>query len=194
MKQQFLEISYNKLKGVIENISETDASDIYALSFWYNNDNDDPRFPMITFSFNTTENYKENIKNASGEKEAKWNYAFWLQNDIVDIGGKNNELLNEWFKMTDYFYSDEDDRNASKDKLLFNEILNKGSQFNNEFIEEIIILTKRLFAEKVIKKKFGKDIPVLVHELEYYEEPIRWTIKSNPNGLVDEFVEWARTQ
>jgi hypothetical protein len=71
--------------------------------------------------------------------------------------------------------------------------LDKGSKFDNEFIEVIITLTKRLFSEKVISTKFGKDIPVLVHELEYYDLPISWTLKSNPDGLVDEFVEWAKT-
>ena len=193
MKQKFIDASYDKLKLAIKNISDTDTSDIYALSFWYNNYNDDPRFPTITVSFNTTENYNENIENASDEKEAKWNYAFWLQDEIEEIGGKEDELLNAWFKTTDFFYTDEDDENASKDKELFAKILDKGCKFDNEFIEVIITLTKRLFSEKVISTKFGKDIPVLVHELEYYDLPISWTLKSNPDGLVDEFVEWAKT-
>ncbi len=191
MKQNFIKSSFNKLKSAIENISDTNTSKIYALSFWYNNYDDDPRFPSISFSYNTIENYNKNIENASDEKEAKWNFAFWLQEEIEEIGGIEDELLNEWFKTTDYFYTDEDQEKAIDNKVIFEKILEKGEKFDNEFIEVIITLTKRLFSENVISNKFGKNIPILVHELEYYDLPISWTIKSNPSGLVDEFVEWA---
>ncbi|RZK17755.1 MAG: hypothetical protein EOO43_13205 [Flavobacterium sp.] len=163
------------------------------MSFWYDNYDDDLRFPTIMFGFNTTENYTNNIENASDDKEAKWNFAFWLQNEIERIGEKGDKLLEDWFRASDYFYTEEEDERANKNETLFTEILNKGDKFSNEFIEEIITLTKRLFSESIISSKFGKKIPILIHELEYYDLPISWTVRSNPDGLVDEFIEWTRT-
>ncbi len=193
MKQKFIESSFDKLKLALENISDTDTSDIYAVSFLYQNEDDDPRFPTITVSYNTNENFKESIQDASDESEARWNYAYWLQNEIESVGGKNDEVLNSWFLQTPYFYSDEDDERASNDESLFNIIMEKGSKFNDEFIDVVINLTKRLFSEKVILRKFGKEIPILVHELEIYDKPISWTLRSNPEGIVDEYLEWTNS-
>lgn len=193
MKQKFIESSFDKLKLALENISDTETSDIYAISFLYQNEDDDPRFPTITVSYNTNENFKESIQYASDESEARWNYAYWLQNEIESVGGKNDDLLNSWFLQTPYFYSDEDDEHASNDESLFNMIMAKGSKFNDEFIDIVINLTKRLFSEKVILRKFGKEIPILVHELEIYDKPISWTLRSNPVGLIDEYLEWTNS-
>jgi len=63
--------------------------------------------------------------------------------------------------------------------------------FTHEFFEEIILLINRLFNEKIIETKFGKNIPVLMHELEIFDTPIDRTVRSNPKGLVDEFLKWA---
>jgi hypothetical protein len=31
-------------------------------------------------------------------------------------------------------------------------------------------------------------------ELEYYDAPVDWTVRANPDGLVDEFVEWVEEE
>jgi hypothetical protein len=41
----------------------------------------------------------------------------------------------------------------------------------------------------VIEKKFDKEIPIIIHELEYYDQPIGWTQKANKNSLIEEFLE-----
>ena len=78
----------------------------------------------------------------------------------------------EWFKAAPHYYSEEDNEAAFDDEELFETISEQGNMFCEEFIEEIIVLTKQLFAEKIIETKFGKNIPILVNELEYYEEPV----------------------
>lgn len=191
-KNTFLETSYEKLKTAINNIDEQIKNDIYALSFWFYTEDDDPRYPIISVGYNTNSNFKDKIASASNEKEAKWNFAFWLQDEIEKIGGADDKQLKKWFATTPHFYSEKQNEMAEEDDELFDEILEQGSAFCDEFSEEIILLTQRLFADKIIEIKFGKNIPVLVHELEYYDKPVSWTVRSNPKGLVDEFVNWTK--
>jgi hypothetical protein len=35
-----------------------------------------------------------------------------------------------------------------------------------------------------IKEVFGKSIPVIINELEYYDKPVHWTKKGKPSGIV----------
>lgn len=41
-----------------------------------------------------------------------------------------------------------------------------------------------------IKDQLGKEVPIIVHELEYYDLPIKWTTRSNPKPLIDEFLKY----
>ncbi|MGS2763146.1 hypothetical protein [Sinomicrobium sp. M5D2P9] len=175
-------------------IANMEVADIYAISFWYANEDDNPRHPKIILSYNTMSNYRNRVADASSEMEAKWNYAFWLQNDIAEIGGENDELLKSWFRETPYFYSDLEDEEAEEDEAeedeaLFDKLLEYGNGFNREFIDVIILLIQRLFREKVIERKFGKSIPVLLHRLEYSDKTIGWVKRANPVRLTNEFVK-----
>lgn len=192
-QETFLAKSYEKLRSAIKDIAVDDRPDIYAISFWYYTESDDPRYPAIAVGYNTESNFQENIRSASDEGEARWNFAFWLQNELTNIGGEDDRLLNAWFAESPFYYSDEQNEEASEDDDLFDELLEKGSQFDDEFREAVITMTQRLFEEGVIEEVFGKNIPVLIHELEYYDEPISWTVRANPQGLADEFVNWAES-
>ena len=49
------------------------------------------RKPRLVFGYNTETNYKKNISNASDSDEARWNFAFWLQNEEIVIGDNYEE-------------------------------------------------------------------------------------------------------
>lgn len=188
-KDIFLAHSYEKLAKAISNIPEEVAADVYVLSFFYYAEDDDARFPCIEVSYNTHAQYRQQTAHAAHETEAKWNYAFWLQDTIEKIGGSSDELLNNWFRASPYYYSEEENMAAEEDDALFDRLLELGENFETDFIEHIISLTRRLFKEHVIEKKFEKDIPVIIHELEYYDQPIGWTQKANKPGLIEEFLQ-----
>jgi hypothetical protein len=40
-----------------------------------------------------------------------------------------------------------------------------------------------------IKEVFGKSIPVIINELEYYDKPVHWTKKGKPSGIVNEVTD-----
>ena len=57
----------------------------------------------------------------------------------------------------------------------------------------IIANAKRLHEEGVIKAKFGKDIPIIIHELEYSDVSIDWTERANPASITIEFIDWIKS-
>lgn len=190
-RETFLAKSYEKLRSIIDGIPADERPDIYALSFFHCADDDDLRWPKVMVGYNTNAQYRSRIGNASSEAEAKWNFAFWLQNQLGEIGGEDDPLLRAWFAETPYYYTDEESEAAQDDDDLFDELMEKDGQFTQEFVEAVIMLTQRLFQERVISKAFGSDIPVLIHELEYYDDPVSWTQRANPQGLADEFARWV---
>lgn len=191
-RKKFAEKSYEKLKNAIQEIvNEEDVNDIYALSLCYTNDDDDLRFPKIIFSYNTLSNVKEESYNAASKEDAKWNFDYWLQDEIEVIGGKTDKQLAQWFAETPFFYSDEENTRAiEEDEDLYDKILKKGDKFNKEFIKDIIALTKQLFDEGEVEKNFGRNIPIIIHKQDFEDTPILWTKKSNPNKLLKEFLEY----
>lgn len=191
-RKKFAEKSYEKLKNAIQEIvNEEDVNDIYALSLCYANDDDDLRFPKIIFSYNTLSNVKEESYNAASKEDAKWNFDYWLQDEIEVIGGKTDKQLAQWFAKTPFFYSDEENTRAiEEDEDLYDKILKKGDKFNKEFIKDIIALTKQLFDEGEVEKNFGRNIPIIIHKQDFEDTPILWTKKSNPNKLLKEFLEY----
>ena len=58
------------------------------------------------------------------------------------------------------------------------------------FMDIIISVIQELHKRGVIKEQLGKEVPVIVHELEYYDLPIEWTVRSNPKPLIDEFLKF----
>lgn len=191
-RKKFAEKSYEKLKNAIQEIvNEEDVNDIYALSLCYTKDDDDLRFPKIIFSYNTLSNVKEESYNAASKEDAKWNFDYWLQDEIEVIGGKTDKQLAQWFAKTPFFYSDEENTRAiEEDEDLYDKILKKGDKFNKEFIKDIIALTKQLFDEGEVEKNFGRNIPIIIHKQDFEDTPILWTKKSNPNKLLKEFLEY----
>lgn len=78
---------------LFEKISSWEEEDIYAISLYY--EESDENF-SVTLGYNTLSNYEDNIINASGELEAKWNYAFWLQNEELVFNFKKSLTLDKF--------------------------------------------------------------------------------------------------
>ena len=177
-KDTLFESFYAKAEKAIKKIGKHDIKDIYAISFWKDNLEDDPRCPVITIGYNTLTQVEAAKKNASSPMEAKWNYAFWLQNEIGTIGG-NDKNLRQYFKETNLFYTQQEYSRAEKrgEENKFDE---QDNQMQSAFMDIIISVIQELHKRGVVKEHLGKEVPVIVHELEYYDLPIEWTTRSNP--------------
>lgn len=178
---------------------EADITDhIYAFSFLIYNDEDDPRRPTLTFGYNTLERWMECTPNAdlnvgrpvaSNSAEAKWNYAFWLQNEVCIIGADETEeavLRQEWIESRGLAYSDDDEEED------FDRCMQLGEQITEQFVALCVRVAKALHSKSVIKGKFGRLVPIIVHGLEYHDQVAEQTHRANPPGLASEFEDWVR--
>jgi hypothetical protein len=125
---------------------------------------------------------------ASGRAEPRWNFAFWLQNELVVIGHSGSDpagaaMREEWIRHLGFWYDDPAD--ASTWATAVGPL---AAQIEAEFNQACCQLGQILHASGVITRSVGRPLPVLVHELEYYEAIARRTEAANPPGLAPELA------
>lgn len=170
-------------------IPDKEKAQLYALSFFIYDNEDDPRQPTLTVGYNTEAQWKKSIPNASSSDEAKWNYAFWLQNEISSFGqpgSSSAQTVSEWVRALGLAYSDQEEEDN------FDECMELGEQITNHFVQTICQVAKNLHESGIITTVFGRPIPILIHELEYYGSIADQTEYANPAGVADAFVGWVR--
>ena len=184
------------VKCVIEeakaNISSWADNDIYAVSFYVENPNGNPYTPSVSFGYNTERQYKESIVYASDEGEARWNFAFWLQNQTFAFGeeGETKDIIKQWVLghglsyCEDFTLDYEDEATVNANYELLDKICGK-------FVSVLVEAVKNLHGSGFIKEKFGKEIPVVIHELEYCDKIAVQNIEANTLPLVQGLVEFC---
>jgi hypothetical protein len=58
-------------------------------------------------------------------------------------------------------------------------------------VDVAVGVSRALHARGLVKRVFGRPVPILVHELEYYDEIVQQTRAANPPGLVKGFARWV---
>ena len=159
-----------KLQQLIkQKISEWQEEDIYAISLYVNDENDDPRRPVAVLGYNTESQVQESLPKASDGQEARWNYAFWLQNEELCLGrGDTAKDVRDWIR-GQALWEQEDEITVA-------------------FVRLLVMVVKNIQASGFLKDKFGKELPFLIHELEYYDIIATQNIEANGESLVRDFV------
>jgi hypothetical protein len=169
------------------------AHEIYALSFLIDNEDDDPREPVLTIGYNTETQVALRLHEAADPAEARWNYAFWLQNTLAVIGHRATDPVGasrreEWFKGQGLWYDDPADGTD-----WIKTVGSRAALIEAHFNQACYQLARGLHETGIIDSSLGRPVPVIVHELEYYEGIARRTEMANPPGLADEFTAWVRS-
>ena len=183
----FEKFSYRRISAALVNIDNSAIPDIYALSFFIYDKGDDPRYPVLQLGYNTLSHLKECTPSASSAEEAKWNFAFWLQNELGFIGEPETEggqLLEELLKAQGLWYTDEDE------EADFDRCMDIGSDITSYFVSACVRIGQALHENGFIEQNFFRSIPIVVHELEYYDEIAEQTRSANPPGVSKEFEDW----
>jgi len=175
---------YERALAALESISASDRREIYVVSFFVSDEEDDPRRPTLTVGFNS----ESDVASAWGdpaEDEARWNYAFFRQNALAVLFSSQEDPDGARFRdaMTEeagYSFPGEDDLATAVTAPWF--------------VANAVFAARRLHEEGDISRIFGKTIPVLVHELEYYDTIAMQNMAANPPGVADDFVRWCRSQ
>ena len=182
--QAYLE---KKLRDII---LEWNEGDIYAISFFvcanegyeYNGYLNVAQFSV---SYNT-----ENDCNGAGEiSEERWNYAFWRQDETpiikADKGNEGIKILFDWYKENGINNGGYEDYNACYDDEM--RYIGKGPVGYYELLSEITAVAKKLQDSGFITNKFGRPIPIIIHDMEYPWYIMEATQKANSHGEADMF-------
>jgi hypothetical protein len=176
---------YSAAVQALDAIPTDELADIYAVSFFVYDEEDDPRKPTVTVGFNT----EADVAASGGDDESRWNYAFWRQNQLAVVCDSAADpagaaLREAWAREQGLWYDLEPGEDA-----VFNE---RGEPLTKAFVRLLVGVVQRLH-QGDIERIFGRAIPVLIHELEYYEEIASQNLSANPAGVVTEdFVRWCR--
>ena len=167
--------------------------DVYAFSLWVTYVDDDPRRPEVWFGSNTEAQVEASLERASDQLEARWNFAFWRQNQIEVIGGDDRDgavWFSVWF-MHDLgrWFTDEDESSDPDSAYA------TGSQMEFYFFRKMADVAARLHDRGKTLGADGRRIPIIVHELEYYEEIAVQNERANPiDVLPAEFLAFCRDE
>lgn len=180
-----------KIKSlIISNIKNWTDTDIYALSLFVYDDNDNPCKPTVTLGYNT-ESCVADIAFAEDDAEARWNYAYWLQNEFFCFGSGNTAAdVKNWIMQNGFPYYEDNDpiwqgsgRYDEADRI--SKIITKA------FVSLLVEIVQEIHSQKILTEKFGKELPIIIHELEYYEEIAEQNIKANGDILDREFIDFC---
>jgi hypothetical protein len=190
-RERFEGYIYDIFAREIQSWDAAACADIYAISFFIYDNEDDPRQPQVHHSYNTLSEWKKNCNRGRDRREVKWNFAFWpqefkaiipiyyLEGESFVLDWVGPDLRSAWMASDGFEVSDEE--------------LNSypyPPPVTLAFVAICVRVARRLHEDGVITGKFGRTLPIIVHELEYYDDIIEETRDANPPGATGEFEEW----
>ncbi|MES3022942.1 MAG: hypothetical protein V4857_15335 [Pseudomonadota bacterium] len=193
---EFERFAYDGICSALAAIDAETASDIYVLSFHVFEFDDDPRCPILQIGYNTRSRWSActpaagqeiSWPTASNPQEAKWNFAFWLQNELIFIGepeSKGGRFLANVLQANGLGFSD-DDEEADFDRCSA-----IADEISNFFAAMCVRLAQALHASGAMADKFKHPIPIVIHGLDYDDQIAEQTTAANPPGTTEEFAEW----
>lgn len=182
--QAYLE---KKIRGII---SAWNEDDIYAISFFvYANEAYEYNGYSNVTQFSVSYNTEKDCSGAGELSEERWNYAFWRQNEtpIIEADNENEgiKFLFNWYEENGVDNIGYENYGACYDNEM--RYIGKGPIGYYELLLEITDVAKKLQDSGFVKHKFGRPIPIIIHDLEYSWYIIEATKKANSNGEADMF-------
>lgn len=180
---------FESISGGLTEAPRDEAEDAYAISLWVEWEDDDGRMPAIVVGFNTHARVRVESAAESDEAEVRWNFAYWLQNELAVVAHtyddpKGAALRKDWIEGLGLWYSDEDRDRWDE------EVDERAGRIVDEFFALTVRVVQRLHASGVVERAFGRRLPVLIHELEYYDAIAEYNRAANPPDLVADFLRW----
>jgi hypothetical protein len=191
----------------VTSIPARKAHDAYVVSFLVYDEEDDPRRPTLTIGYNTQTRVHQVLAAQPGSElllgggavdpaEARWNYAFWLQNELAVIGDSirdpvGAQLRGQWVYNSGLWYEEPEAAPVDAPDA-WDAVEPMADQITQRFVQACVQLANQLHADGLIGKVFGRSVPVLVHEVEYYDAIADQAEAANPPGVAAEFVAWVR--
>lgn len=194
---------YERFASSILEWDENDVRDIYAISIYADFDfNEEGEFSIL-LSYNTVSKW---LKHAESWKldpaVARWEILCWPSTEQVSLSNIEDGLC------------------TAEDAAIVNQLLDEqglnppleeiGPALAREDYEQLPVwdhlcrrdfylldccaeVARQLHDTGIILAKFGRCIPIIIHESDHVEGHAELTRKANPEGLVREFEDWIAT-
>ena len=111
----------------------------------------------------------------------RWNYAFWRQAETPIIEPEEDsaemKLLFDWY------------RELGLENIGFQSEEQPDPVGYPELVRLIAKVARRIQEEGFLKARFGREIPILIHDLEYADCVMEATAYANPNGEAADFLQ-----
>ncbi|MHA6762414.1 hypothetical protein [Streptacidiphilus sp. PAMC 29251] len=179
------------LRG-LATLAHAEISDVYALAFLVDNEDDDPRCPVLTVRHNTHAQVGIALPAADDPLDARWNLAYWLPGELAVIADRARDpagaaLRESWVRGLGLWYEGGlgADGNPAAIGLLALEI---ESCFNGECVR----LARALHSTGSLEGAVGRQVPILVPEWEHAAGGSGKTRAANPDWLVRDYLAWTR--
>ena len=145
--------------------------DIYVVSFFVDFDLDNQKDVRLHFGYNTESQYKHEQCYDIDNETIRWNYNFWLQNETFCFGEDDitDGLIKYWIK---------------QEKLTEENTV-------EELVKKIVCAVREIHKCGILKKKFGSELPIIIHTKNYYEGIAAVNIDANGEYLNPGFVEYC---
>lgn len=172
-------------------ISAWNEGGIYAISFLVcaNEGYEYNGYSNVT-EFHVSYNTENDCRGAGELSEERWNYAFWRQDEtpVIEADDENEgmKILFDWYEENGVENIGYEDYSACYDDEM--RYVGKGPVGYGELLSEITEAAQKLQESGFIRGKFGRPIPVIIHDLEYSWYVIEATEKANSNGEADTFL------
>jgi len=144
----------------------------------------------LEMSHNTESQAQAAASLVKDPREARWNYAYWLQEPTAIFGRDSKQerrdiaVRDAWMRQTDLFYNDEEE-------IEYPDMVEpKMERLPTAFHEVLTRVATRLHGDSVLDKRWGKPLPIIIHNGDFDEETLRLTRAGNPPEVLSEFGEW----
>jgi hypothetical protein len=158
-------------------VPPADAPDVYVVSLWVNDEDDDPLRPTAMVGFNTEAAARQALRRAHDPDEVRWNFAHWLQNNIGILCGSEEDPAGVSLR----------DQSIADGTLK----LDRYGSASVAFVGVLEEVVRFLHSSGVIVDVFGRRIPVVIHELDYYAKIAEQNRRANPGDLINDFSSWV---
>ena len=162
----------------------------YIVSLLISDENDDPARPTVLVGSNTETRVREcaprvdlgaaRFPRAMTPSEARWNYAYFLQNELAWVGDAETDargvaLRQAWIERL----LSASDRTSTYEQW---------ETISTAFAELLVCVVKGIHSDGFVEDTFGRAIPVLLHSLEYGDETtLERNRRANPPEVLVDF-------
>lgn len=102
---------------------------------------------------------------------------------MVDTDPNGAQLRRDWLEAQGLWF---DDDNYSYEDTA------RGATITKAFVKLCVKTVQSLHASGLIEELFSRPVPVIIHELEYYDEIAVQNIEANGSALASDIAAWIR--